>query len=280
MVTGSQHFQTNLCKRRDFCVTNEDRQVDPVPTAPFRKPPDSPAIPPAAATTASRRPLRREVILAAALALVDERGLPALTMRRLGQVLDRDPMSLYRHTANRDALLDGIAELVFDQLVIPNGKGGWQAQLRRTATDFRALCLAHPNVVPLLATRPPSTPLGLQPLAILRPLEQLLKVFLDAGFAAPAALHAYRAYFALLYGHVLNELQESVADPDETEHLLRLGLHRLPTGQFPVIRQLAAELSHYNGAVELELGLDMLMIGLQAQLNPKPKTQQKPSPKK
>ncbi len=95
-------------------------------------------------------------------------------------------------------------------------------------------------------------------------------------FAAPAALHAYRAYFALLYGHVLNELQESVADPDETEHLLRLGLHRLPTGQFPVIRQLAAELSHYNGAVELELGLDMLMIGLQAQLNPKPKPQQKP----
>ncbi len=213
---------------------------------------------------------------AAAATGPDTRSANAATDTGITTVAAISAVSLYRHTANRDALLDGIAELVFEQLVIPNGDGGWQAQLRRTATDFRALCLAHPNVVPLLATRPPSTPLGLQPLAILRPLEQLLKVFLDAGFAAPAALHAYRAYFALLYGHVLNELQESVTDPDETEHMLRLGLHRLPTGQFPVIRQLAAELSHYDGAVELELGLDMLMIGLQAQLNPKPKPQQKP----
>lgn len=95
-----------------------------MPPAPPGEPADSPPIPPpAAATAADRRPLRREVILTAALALVDESGLSALTMRRLGQVLGRDPMSLYRYTANRYALLDGVAELVLDQLVIPNGQG-------------------------------------------------------------------------------------------------------------------------------------------------------------
>jgi len=69
-----------------------------------------------------RRPLSREVIFAAALRVVDEHGLDALTMRRLGKELNRDPMSLYRHAINRAALLDGVAEFVLDQLVIPNSE--------------------------------------------------------------------------------------------------------------------------------------------------------------
>jgi AcrR family transcriptional regulator len=215
---------------------------------------------------AARRPLSRDAVMKAALELVDDEGLHALTMRRLGQRVGRDPMTLYRYTANREQLLDGVAELVLSQLVIPNGDGGWQAQLRRTAVDFRSLALAHPHVVPLLATRPLSTPLGLRPLGTLRPLEQLLGVLIGAGFSARSALHAYRAYFGLLYGHVLNELQELVVDPDESDDLLRLGLHRLPAKEFPYVRGLARELSGYDGAAELRLGLDYLLVGLAGQL--------------
>ena len=167
-----------------------------------------------------RRPLNREVIFAAALRVVDDHGLDALTMRRLGRELDRDPMSLYRHAIDRAALLDGVAEFVLDQLVIPDSDGGWRAQLRRTANDFRDLCLEHPNVVPLLVTRPPATPLGRRPIGTLRPLEQVLAVLIDAGFAPVTALRIYRAYFALLYGYVLNELQETVID--------RRGIQRPP----------------------------------------------------
>ncbi len=54
-----------------------------------------------------------------------------------------------------------------------------------------------------------------------------------AGFSGPDALHIYRALFGFLHGHVLNELQELIENPDETDDLLRLGLHRLPIREFP-----------------------------------------------
>ena len=118
--------------------------------------------------------LSRELVLAKALEVVDADGLEALTMRRLGQELGRDPMSLYRHAENRAALLDGVTELVLNELTIHPQDPDWKAQLRQIAHDLRRLALQHPNVVPLLVTRPLSTPLGLRPLGTLRPLEQIL----------------------------------------------------------------------------------------------------------
>ncbi len=213
-----------------------------------------------------KRPrLTRVRVLAAALALVDANGLEALTMRRLGQELDRDPMALYRYAENRADLLDGVAETVLAELYIAADGPDWQTQLRRTAHDFRRVALAHPNVVPLLVARPLSTPLGLRPLGTLRPLEQILGLLIGAGFGAERALHIYRAYFGLLYGHVLNELQEVLVDPQGTDALLRLGLDRLPPEEFPHIRALAdALLSGYDGAAELDQGLDILLVGLRA----------------
>ncbi|GAB2598991.1 TetR/AcrR family transcriptional regulator C-terminal domain-containing protein [Kocuria himachalensis] len=216
-------------------------------------------------------------MLATALKLVDAEGLEALTMRRLGAELGRDPMGLYRYAKNRADLLDGITELVLGQLVIPTDGGDWQAQLRRTAHDFRDLALAHPHVVPLLVTRPLSTPLGLRPLGTLRPLENILALLIDAGFAPGDALHVYRAYYGYLYGHILNELQEIVVDPQENEDLLRLGLHRLPAGSFPRLRALAPVLADYDGAGELEAGITILLTGLYSQLHPTPATPSTPT---
>jgi len=215
---------------------------------------------------ARRAPLTREVVLTAALRLVDDEGLAALTRRRLGQELGRDAMALYRHAPDRAALLDGIVELVLEQLDISSGGQNWQAQFVRTAHDFRRLGLAHPHVVSLIVTRPLATPLGLRPLATLRPLERLLRVLTDAGVPPPLALQVYRLYIGFLYGHMLTELQELVADPEETSDLLRLGLHRLPAREFPLVRGLAAELAGYDGAAELDQGLAVLFAGLTTKL--------------
>ncbi|MFC4396836.1 MULTISPECIES: TetR/AcrR family transcriptional regulator C-terminal domain-containing protein [Micrococcaceae] len=211
--------------------------------------------------------LSRDIVLAKALELVDAEGLEALSMRRLGQELGRDPMSLYRYAENRAALLDGVAELVLDQLSIDAGDPDWKAQLRVLAHELRGLALEHPNVVPLLVTRPLSTPLGLRPLGTLRPLEQILSLLVAAGFKPADALHVYRAYYGFLYGHILNELQEYVVDPEENEVLLRLGLHRLPAKEFPRLRALAPALAEYDGAAELDQGLTILLSGLEAQLS-------------
>jgi len=97
------------------------------------------------------------------------------------------------------------------------------------------------------------------------------KLLTRAGFDGPDALHIYRALFGFLHGHILNELQELVDNPDETDDLLRLGLYRLPIGEFPLLRSLAPVLASYDGAAELERGLDILLTGLTATLTPQAK---------
>ena len=214
--------------------------------------------------------ITRDAVLAAALEIIDADGADGLSMRRLARALGRDPMILYRHAPNKAALLDGVAETVLAQLAVDAADPDWAAQLRAVARHYRALALAHPRVVPLLVTRPLATPLALRPPGTLRPLEDILALLTRAGFSGPDALHIYRALFGFLHGHVLNELQELVDNPDETDDLLRLGLHRLPIGEFPLLRSLASVLAAYDGAAELERGLDILLTGLTTTLTPKP----------
>ena len=210
----------------------------------------------------------RDAVLAAALEIIDRDGADALSMRRLARALDRDPMILYRHAPGKAALLDGVAETVLAQLDVDSADPDWAGQLREVARRFRALALAHPHVVPLIVTRPLATPLGLRPLGTLRPLEDILALLTRAGFSGPDALHIYRALFGFLHGHVLDELQELTVSPEETDDLLRLGLHRLPIGDFPLLRGLAPVLAAYDGAAELERGLDILLTGLTTTLTP------------
>jgi AcrR family transcriptional regulator len=219
-------------------------------------------------TAARDGKITREVVLATALDLIDRDGADALSMRRLARALDRDPMVLYRHAANKAALLDGVAETVLAQLHVDPADPDWSAQLRTVARAYRALALAHPHVVPLLVTRPLATPLGLRPRGTLRPLEDILALLTRAGFSGPDALHIYRALFGFLHGHILNELQELIENPEETDDLLRLGLHRLPIREFPLLRSLAPALARYDGGAELERGLDILLAGLTAALSP------------
>lgn len=128
------------------------------------------------------------------------------------------------------------------------------------------------EATPLLVTRPLSTPLGLRPLGTLRPLEQFLSLLIDAGFAAEDALHVYRAYYGLLYGHIFNELPELIVDPEENEALLRLGLNRWPPKEFPRLGALAPVLVDYDGAAELDQGISILLSGWQFN-SPHPHTQ-------
>src|SRR5271157_4184244 len=218
------------------------------------------------------RKITRDVVLTTALEIIDRDGADALSMRRLARALNRDPMILYRHAPNKAALLDGIAETVLAQLKVDPADPDWAGQLRAVARDYRALALAHPHVVPLLVTRALATPLALRPPGTLRPLEDVLALLTRAGFSGPDALHIYRALFGFVHGHILDELQELAENPDETDDLLRLGLHRLPIGEFPLLRDLAPLLGGYDGAAELERGLDILLTGLTTTLPPRGQT--------
>ncbi|MFI2335991.1 TetR/AcrR family transcriptional regulator C-terminal domain-containing protein [Nocardia rhamnosiphila] len=213
-------------------------------------------------------PLTRPAILAAALDIIDRDSIDRLSMRRLSNRLGHHPTALYRHAANKAALLDGVNEFVLEQLTVDSTDPDWRHQLRLVARDFRRLAVAHPRVVPLLVTRPLATPLGQRPPTVVRPLEDMLALLTRADFSGSDALHIYRAVFGFLYGHILNEVQEIVDRPEETTDLLRLGLHHLPIGEFPLLRGLASQLAAYDGVTELERGLDALLAGLATTIRP------------
>src|SRR6202161_1974997 len=229
-------------------------------------PPTDDTAPVAGATRDGK--ITKGVVLAAALAIIDRDGAGGLSMRRLARAVNRDPIVLYRHARNKAALLDGVAEIILAQLKVDPTDPDWAGQLRTVARHYRQLTLAHPPAVPLLVTRPLATPLALRPPGTLQPLEDILALLTRAGFTGPDALHIYRALFGFLHGHILNELQELIDNPDETDDLLRLGLHRLPITEFPLLRSLASVLASYDGAAELERGLDILLAGLATSLSP------------
>jgi AcrR family transcriptional regulator len=230
----------------------------------------SPTAPDSDATESTDRDgqVSRSRILRAALGIIDRDGVDGLSMRRLSDEVGRDPTVLYRHVSNKAALLDGVSEVVLGQLRVDTTDPDWAAQLRAVAHDFRRLALEHPHVVPLLVTRPLATPLGMRPPGMLRPLEDVLTLLVSVGFSGVDALHIYRMLFGFLYGHVLTELQEVVERPEETDDVLRLGLHRLTITEFPQVRALASVLGSYDGAAELDRGLDLLFIGLTATVTP------------
>ncbi len=172
--------------------------------------------------------------------MIDAEGVEALSMRKLGLVLNRDPMGVYRHTDSRAALLDSVAELVLENLVIePALEGDWEAALRAAAESFCSTVLAHPRMVPRLINVPlAGRPAPLSP-AGLRWLEGLLEVLAKAGFDETGASSAYRFFTGFLAGHALHEVREH--DVDEG---------------VPVAHDSA-----------LALGLDLVLIGLRSQLD-------------
>jgi AcrR family transcriptional regulator len=157
-----------------------------------------------------RGTLNRRLVLQAGLDLVDEIGLGALTMRRVAERLDVEAMSLYTWVTNRDGLLDGIVEIVLDQLyddpeVHLEPVEDWRDFLSRLAYGVRRLALDHPRAFPLVATRPPEAPWVRPPLRSLRWIEAFLSGLRSRGFSEDATIYAYRAFTSFLLGFLLLE---------------------------------------------------------------------------
>ena len=101
--------------------------------------------------------------MAAALRIVDRRGLDALTMRGAWEALGYEAMSLYKHVPGKQALLDFVIERVGSEMRPPDASASWDDQLRQLAGEWR-VALADPHVFPLLATGPPPSPAALLPI--------------------------------------------------------------------------------------------------------------------
>lgn len=154
----------------------------------------------------SRPALTRDFILRRALAIIDRDGLDALTMRKLGAELGVDPMTVYRYVPNKGALLDGVAEVLWDAGLdldrVAEGTS-WRALVEQAMLRFRATLLAHPRAVLVVATHPLVTDRQLEFLE--RALQLLERGGLDLGPTALALLNVVATY---TMGHVLAEAVE------------------------------------------------------------------------
>jgi TetR/AcrR family transcriptional regulator, tetracycline repressor protein len=144
--------------------------------------------------------LTRQRVVAAALALVDRDGLGGLTMRALGRDLGVDPMAVYHYLPSKDTLLDAIVEAVWAELRLPPETGVWQHDLDALARAVRAVLLAHPAALPVVATRQNVGDAGL------RLLDRGIGILARAGIPPGEALHLMAAASAYLVGHALAQV--------------------------------------------------------------------------
>lgn len=220
----------------------------------------------------NRRVLDRHRIVSAAVAYIDEHGLPALSMRKLGAALGVEAMALYRYVPGREDLLDGVVEMVVDELysdpdVYLEPRHGWHDYLQRLAHGVRRIALAHPAVFPLVATRPPAAPWVRPPLRSLRWVESFLAALVIHGFSDTQAVLAYRAYSSFLLGHLLLEVAQrgvaisAVDDPDGDPHTTEQDL-----ALYPLIVRLEPLLSQDESVREFEESLENLIERLDSLL--------------
>jgi AcrR family transcriptional regulator len=210
-----------------------------------------------------RLPLSRDRILRAALELVDDGGIDSLTMRKLGQALGFEAMSLYNHVANKDDVIDGILDLVLAEGELPSPSGNWDRAVRASAVSVHAALRRHP-----WASAVVMAPGRLRP-ARLRYMDSLLGRIREAGFSAETTYHAYHVLDGHIFGFSLWEASHSYSDADASEMMAAFE-RTITADEYPYLRehgeQHFAEGPHQDVSA-FEFGLDLILDGLK-KINP------------
>jgi AcrR family transcriptional regulator len=199
----------------------------------------------------ARPALTRDAVLGAALKVIDERGLGACTMRAVARELGVEAMSLYWHVEGKDALLDGVVERVIGEVPsTPPGEGGWRDGMAAFARGFRAVALAHPNAVPLLAARA-----RVAYAAAGRAAEGGIALLEGAGFDRATAIRATRTVSRYVVGFTLAEGGGTGAPAP--------GGDGPPS---PALGELLEAVAHDDPEELFSFGLDAILDGLEARL--------------
>jgi TetR/AcrR family transcriptional regulator, tetracycline repressor protein len=207
--------------------------------------------------------LSRELIIKEALALLEEHGPGALSMRRLANRLGVAPTALYTHVRGKADLIDGLIDQVYAGLTLtPDPSGDWTQQLATLSQDVRAHLLAHPAVIPYALQQP-----GLGPHS-LRLGEAIYDILRPAGFSDQAVVGTLYALLTYILGFVALEIPRAGTDPQTSDEFVRR-LHAffaaLPPGEFPHTVHLAAQLARISTDDQFQFGIRTFLAGLQAQ---------------
>jgi AcrR family transcriptional regulator len=210
---------------------------------------------------AHREPLSRDRVLRAAVALADQSGISSLSMRKLGEALGVEAMSLYNHVASKSDLLDGMIDIVFGEIDLPDGDGDWRATMRQRAISARQVLRRHRWAIGLMESRTSPGP------ATLAHHDAVLGSLRRGGFSIELTAHAYSLLDSYIYGFALQEASLPFGTGEEAAEVAQDIFGRFSAGQYPYLTELA--MAHvvqpgYEYGDEFETGLDLILDSLQS----------------
>jgi AcrR family transcriptional regulator len=197
-------------------------------------------------------------VLDAAVALADEIGLEAFSMRGLAQELGVVPMALYKHVANKDELLDGMVDIVFSEMESPSSGENWRSALRRRAISSREALKRHSWAIGLMESRHPGP-------ANLRHHNATMGCLREAGLSFDLAVHAYSLQDAYIYGFSLQERDLGFKTPASAGEAAQRRAETIGAlDDYPYLAEVVTRLpdSGYDNAVEFAWGLDLILDGV------------------
>jgi AcrR family transcriptional regulator len=213
-----------------------------------------------------RVPLSRDRVLRAAMDLADKNGIEALSMRKLGQELGVEAMSLYNHVAKKEDVVDGMSDLILREIndvagTIEGPPDQWKAVLRRRILAARSVLLRHPWAPEVLESRSVSTA------AAMRYFDALIGLFMEAGFSVDLTHHALHALGSRALGFT-QELYDDSGDLDDAQ--LEVLIQQM-AAEYPHIAGMVKEITHDAGTTlgwcddqtEFEFALDLILDGLE-----------------
>lgn len=216
-----------------------------------------------------RTPLTRDVIVEAAVRLLDREGLDALSMRAVSEELGTGAASLYWHVANKDELLDLVYDRILGEIDLPKDKGKWQEQLKQFAGSVRRAMGEHRDVARITLARIPTGPN-----AIVR-MEWMLGVLRRAGLPQRVVAMGADAFFLYVNAFCYEEgvpfrtMGETGTIDEQGAEMLEQYLRSLPADRFPNFAALATDLTTGDMDERFEFGLDLLVRGFESFVRPK-----------
>lgn len=211
-----------------------------------------------------REPVTRERALQVALHLADAGGLEQLTMRKIAEGLGVEAMSLYHHVPNKDAILDGLVDLVFEEMELPPTTADWKSAMRARASSVRAVLLRHRWALRVLETRTAPGP------ATLTHHDAVIGYLRRAGFSIALTAHAYAVLDSYIFGFVNTELSLPFQSTEETHEVAAAISSMFPPGDYPYLTELTVEhvlKPGYAFGNEFDYGLELILDGLQRSLD-------------
>jgi AcrR family transcriptional regulator len=202
-------------------------------------------------------------VVCAAVARADAGGIESLSMRKLGEELGVEAMSLYTHVASKDDLLDGMTDAVFAEIELPSETADWRTAMRERALSARAALARHPWAIRLMQSRTSPGP------ATLRHHDAVIGALRRSGFSLALTARAFSVLDAYIYGFALQQAALPFDTVEEAAEVGKLMAARMPAERFPYLAEFTV--GHvlqpgYDYGAEFERGLELILDGLERAL--------------